>query len=61
MDLRQLSFLDSSGIELLLSVKNDAATAGIAFSIIEGNAIISRTLEIAGVNELLERSPPRDI
>ena len=53
IDLRELDFLDSSGIRLLVARDQLARTDGHDLTLIEGSAAIQRTLRLAGVAELL--------
>jgi anti-anti-sigma factor len=49
MDLREVSFLDSSGVRLLLSAEARSAEADRAFAIILGEGQPARTLELMGL------------
>jgi len=53
IDLRELDFLDSSGIRLLVARDQLARGDGHDLTLIEGSAAIQRTLRLAGVAELL--------
>jgi anti-sigma B factor antagonist len=61
VDLSALSFMDSSGIHLLLRMK-DACGAADRLRIVNGSPAVVRLLDLAGVRELLpiisgERNP----
>lgn len=57
VDLLGLSFIDSSGLHLLLKWANTAAGAGIAFSVLPGNPAVQRVFSLAGVEHLLPFAP----
>ena len=46
LDLRQLTFMDSTGLRLLLRLDGDARAAGVAFSIIDAEGPIRRLLTL---------------
>jgi anti-anti-sigma factor len=54
VDLRFLTFLDSTGISLLVRWQRAAADGGPAFSVILGDESVTRPLELTGVLGLLE-------
>jgi stage II sporulation protein AA (anti-sigma F factor antagonist) len=54
LDLRRVSFMDSTAIRLLLIEHERARVAGSRFSVILGNARVCRPLQIAGVVEHLD-------
>jgi anti-sigma B factor antagonist len=49
LDLRELEFIDSSGLRALLTARRRAEDVGAAFSLVGGHPGLERTLEIAGV------------
>ena len=49
LDLRDVCFLDSTGLRLLLSWQAACAADGARFSVIPGPPVVERVLEIAGV------------
>jgi anti-anti-sigma factor len=53
VDLRGLSFIDSSGVELLLRWAAKAARRGHAFSLVPGSQRIQMVLALTGVVDLL--------
>ena len=57
VDLRAVTFIDSSGIRALLNAQRQAGESGRSMSIILGGPAIRRTLEIAGVTDHLELEP----
>ncbi|MHB1469824.1 MAG: STAS domain-containing protein [Solirubrobacteraceae bacterium] len=55
LDLRELSFMDSTGVRLLLALEGRFTAAGRGFSLLVGEGASRRTLQIVG----LEAHPPR--
>jgi anti-sigma B factor antagonist len=52
LDLRELDFIDSSGLRTLLSARKRAEDSGAEFSLVAGDRGLERTLEIAGVKKI---------
>jgi anti-sigma B factor antagonist len=61
VDLRGLSFLDSSGIRLLVKWTREAQRNGHEFAVIRGGAAVERVLELTRVEDLLTYVEPRSI
>ncbi len=53
IDLRGVSFLDSSGLNALLILRREASTAGSDISLRSPSDRVMRLLEMAGVTDLL--------
>jgi anti-anti-sigma factor len=53
LDARELDFLDSTGISVLVGARNRATTAGGEFKIVNASARIVKVLEIVRLDELL--------
>lgn len=53
LDLQGLSFLDSSGINLLVTWHRRATTGGWRFEITEGREQVMRPIELSGVRDAL--------
>ena len=53
LDLREVPFLDSTGVRMLWSWHSTSAADGIAFGVIPGPPLVQRVLEVAGVDERL--------
>lgn len=51
LDLRELDFIDSSGLRTLLTARRRAELSGAAFSLVAGDIGLERTLEVAGVRQ----------
>jgi anti-anti-sigma factor len=56
LDLRELSFMDSSGLQLVIEREADARRSGVELSLIEGPRQVQRLFELSG---MLERLPFR--
>ena len=54
LDLRELEFIDSSGLRTLLTARRRAEDAGARFSLVAGHRGLERTLEIAGVHKVFQ-------
>ena len=53
LDLRELSFMDSTGLRALAQANMRAEASGVSLSIIRGPRQIERVLEISGLGSLL--------
>ncbi|MEU1779380.1 STAS domain-containing protein [Streptomyces abikoensis] len=61
LDLRAVTFLDASGVRLLLRVRARAARCGARLRVVRGGAMVSKVVRIAGVEAAfvwLEEFPP---
>jgi anti-sigma B factor antagonist len=54
LDLRELEFIDSSGLRTLLTARRQAEVASAQFSLVAGHRSLERTLEIAGVHKVFD-------
>ena len=61
LDLRELEFIDSSGLRTLLTARRKADEAGAAFSLVAGHRGLERTLEIAGVHKVFQWTPAEEL
>ena len=61
LDLRELEFIDSSGLRTLLTARRRADDAGANFSLVAGHRGLERTLEIAGVHKVFTWTPAEEI
>jgi anti-anti-sigma factor len=57
VDLRHVSFMDSSGVHVLIEAEQRATERGRRFSIIDGDGPVSRLLKLTGAPRLLEYAP----
>ena len=57
LDLRELEFIDSSGLRTLLMARRRADIARAHFSLVAGDRALQRTLEIAGIHQIFEWTP----
>lgn len=53
IDLRELTFIDSSGLRLVITWNARANTEGLDFELIRGPAAIQRAFEICGLSNVL--------
>lgn len=58
LDLRELTFMDSSGVRLIFREDRLARSAGHRFSLIAGNPQVQRVLSICGLVERLDFGKP---
>lgn len=61
VDLRQLTFMDSTGLHLLMRFDADARSLGQSFAIIDGEGPIARLLTIVGVRDRLRHADPGSV
>jgi anti-sigma B factor antagonist len=54
LDLRQLRFVDSSGIARILAVRSRALRAGRRLLLLRGSAAVQRLFSLTGVADLFE-------
>lgn len=53
LDLRAVTFIDSSGVRLLVEAEHAAQRDGFAFSVVRGPAPVERLLDLAGLSDRL--------
>ena len=58
LDLRELTFMDSSGVRLILREDHLARSAGHGFSLIAGVPAVQRALELCGLSAQLDFDDP---
>jgi anti-sigma B factor antagonist len=58
LDLRDVSFMDSSGLRLILSWHERVAGEAADFRIIRGNEVVERVFETTRVRDLLSFTEP---
>ena len=58
VDLRALTFMDSSGLQALLHGHQRATEDGASFSLIRGGANVMRVFELSGINGLIPFARP---
>jgi anti-sigma B factor antagonist len=59
LDLRALSFIDSTGLSLLLETDRACGRAGAAFAIVDGSPVVARLLELTGLEGRFARARVR--
>lgn len=58
LDLSELTFVDSSGLRLIVQVDAACRREGCGFSVVPGPRAVQRVFELAGVLELLPFADP---
>jgi anti-anti-sigma factor len=58
LDLAELTFLDSSGLGLLVELSNAARNDEIPMALVNAPTAIRRVIEIAGLTSILGLTPP---
>src|SRR3954451_14236680 len=59
LDVRKLSFIDSTGLSLLLEADRAARREGTAFAIVDGSPAVARLLEVVGLGDHFSRASVR--
>jgi anti-sigma B factor antagonist len=54
LDLSRLTFMDSTGIRLILQARQHAASHGAGFVVVRGPETVMRVLELVGLDEQLD-------
>ena len=54
MDLDRTRFLDSHGIAGLVAGYEEAARAGMRFTVVNAHGMVERVLDITGLSEVLQ-------
>jgi len=60
VDLSQLSFIDSTGIGVLLRLNSEAQESGTELAIVPAEPQVQRIFEVAGVSEALPFTTPSE-
>jgi anti-anti-sigma factor len=55
LDLRELDFLDSTGVKFLIDGRDAASELGVKIAIAYDGALVERILAVSGVEALFER------
>jgi anti-sigma B factor antagonist len=58
LDLRRLTFVDSSGIAVIVKFKRHFAVEGIGFGVVRGDDIVQRAFALSHVEALLPWTAP---
>jgi anti-anti-sigma factor len=53
MDFRQVDFMDTSGLQLLIQERRHAEESGRGFAVVRGPSRVQRLLDIAGLTPML--------
>jgi anti-sigma B factor antagonist len=59
LDLRELTFIDSMGLSLLLEADGAARRSGGSLAIVDGSPAVARLLEIVGLTDHFARAEVR--
>jgi anti-anti-sigma factor len=59
LDLRELTFIDSTGLSLLLDAERSARRHDAAFAIVDGSPPVARLLELVGLTNHFARARVR--
>ena len=59
LDLRELTFIDSTGLSLLLEADRAARRTGRSFAIVDGSPAVARLLELVGLTAHFARAQVR--
>jgi anti-sigma B factor antagonist len=54
LDLRQLTFMDSTGLRLLLQLDAESRSDGFRFELVDGEGPVRRLLELTGIGGRFE-------
>jgi anti-sigma B factor antagonist len=55
LDLRELDFMDSMGVKLLIDGRDTAEQLGVEMALAYGEGVVERVLTVSGVARLFER------
>ena len=58
LDLRALTFMDSTGLRLVIRWDTDAREQGFSFAIVPGPEVVQRVFRLTGMDEHLPVAPP---
>ena len=61
LDLRDVTFLDSTGVRLALELCESSRAAGWEFAVIEGPAAVQRVFELTGVRSRIPFIAPTQV
>jgi anti-sigma B factor antagonist len=53
IDLSKLTFIDSSGLRMLIKVWDQSRGNGLELSIVQGTGQVRRTIEVAGLDDFM--------
>ena|SRR5687767_12342162 len=58
LDLRRLTFMDSTALRLIVRAREMAQQDGFSFALIDGNEVACRVLDVTGLREHLRFTRP---
>ena len=62
LDMRALTFMDSTGLRLVIRWDMDARQDGFGFAIVPGPEVVQRVFRLTGMNDVIQiaESPPEE-
>ena len=60
LDLRGLTFMDSTGLRLVIRWDTDARESGFRFGVVPGQEVVQRVFRLTGMDEHLTLADPPD-
>jgi anti-sigma B factor antagonist len=57
LDMAQVTFMDSSGLRVLIELNRRASAAGVALTVRAPSRAVARIIEISGLSDVIEVSP----
>jgi anti-anti-sigma factor len=61
LDLREVSFIDSTGLRAVLEIDSAGRAAGVEFAMVPGPAGVQRIFDLTGTDAALRFITPADI
>jgi anti-anti-sigma factor len=58
LDMRALTFMDSTGLRLVIRWDTDAREQGFEFAIVPGREVVQRVFRLTGMHEHVPVAPP---
>jgi len=60
LDLRGVTFMDSTGLHAVLLARDECAKRGCRFALVRGSAQVQRLFELSGLTDQLPYAEPTD-
>jgi anti-sigma B factor antagonist len=58
LDMRELTFMDSTGLRLVIRWDNDARAEGFEFAIVPGPEVVQRVFRLTGMDDVIPIAEP---